>query len=293
MGAIIMNRFRFTSLLILSFMGAAWGVVDVRQTRADSDMLVTNVGGRVTIGGANDLETVNENFELTTQVFRREMLPDFPPFDPKDYGHDDPGFFAISSTLGADFPPGASALPANAPVTVHFPSFTVASHTDNLFFWDGSGAVNFQPISTAQPGYSIVLDPNPVGTTSATGALHEHPVFTLDNGGPGTPADGVYLNAPAVSIPGLADSRHFFMVWIVDHLISDQDSADALENALDNDNPPIVDGKNFAYVNQAVSYVQNNLVVPEPASAVLATLGCVGLIAIAAHSWSRHGSEHR
>ena len=65
------------------------------------------------------------------------------------------------------------------------------------------------------------------------------------------------------------DSKHFFMVWIVDHLIPDQDTADALETALDNDNPPIVNGKNFAYVNQAVSYVQNNLAVPEPSSLTL------------------------
>ena len=67
-------------------------------------MLVTNVGGRVTIGGADELETANEHFELTSQVFRREMIPGFPPFDPHDYGHDDPGFFALSNTRTADFP---------------------------------------------------------------------------------------------------------------------------------------------------------------------------------------------
>src|SRR5450432_1031336 len=76
---------------------------------ADTDMLVTNVGGRVTIGGADELETANEHFELTSQVFRREMVPGFPPFDPHDYGHDDPGFFALSSTRAVDFPTGASA----------------------------------------------------------------------------------------------------------------------------------------------------------------------------------------
>jgi PEP-CTERM motif-containing protein len=262
----------------------------VQRASADTDMLVTNVGGRVTIGGADELETVNEHFELTSQVFRREMVPGFPPFDPHDYGHDDPGFFGLSSTRAADFPAGASALPPNADVTVHFPSFSVGGYTDNLFFWDGSGAVSFQPISTTQPGYSIGLDPNPVGITSATGALHEHPTFTLDNGAPGIPADGIYLNAPTISVTGLSDSKHFFMVWIVDHLIPDQSTADALETALDNDNPPIVNGKNFAYVNQAVSYVRNNLAVPEPSSLALAGMACIGLVGFASRTQTNRWS---
>jgi hypothetical protein len=257
------------------------------KASADTDMLVTNVGGRVTIGGADELETVNEHFELTSQVFRREMIPSFPPFDPHDYGHDDPGFFALSGTRVGDFPAGTSALPANAVVTVHFATFIVAGKSDNLFFWDGSGGVNFQPISATQPGYSIGLDPNPVGSTSATGALHEHPVFTLDNGGPGTPADGVYLNAPTVSVTGLPDSKHFFMVWIVDHLVPDQNTADALEGALDNQNPPIVNGKDFTYVNQAVKYVQSNLVVPEPSSLALAGNSLVGVTTFVVASRSR------
>ena len=74
------------------------------------------------------------------------------------------------------------------------------------------------------------------------------------------------------------------MVWIVDHLIPDQDTADALETALDTVDPPIVNGKNFAYVNQAVGYVQNNLVVPEPSSLALAGIACVGLVRFAARS---------
>jgi hypothetical protein len=285
-----MIRYRIAFCVCMLLLATAASQFGVQRASADTDMLVTNVGGRVTIGGADELETVNEHFELTSQVFRREMVPGFPPFDPHDYGHDDPGFFALSSTRAADFPAGASALPANADVTVHFPSFTVGSHTDNLFFWDGGGAVNFQPISTTQPGYAIGLDPDPVGTTSATGALHEHPTFTLDNGAPGIPADGVYIDAPTISVTGLPDSKHFFMVWIVDHLIPDQDTADALETALDSAGPPIVNGKNFAYVNQAVSYVQNNLAVPEPSSLVLTGIACVGLVTIAARSRSNRWS---
>ena len=223
-------------------------------------MFVTNVGGRVTIGGANNLEEADENFDLTSQIFYSPMVPGFPPFDPHDFGHDDPGFFALGSDRVADFPAGTSPLPAGASVNVHFPSFTVAGHTDSLFYWNGVGAVNFQPISTTQPGVAIAIGADPLGPTSSPnppsdtsfGALHEHPGFTIDNGGPGAPADGVYLNAANISVTGLADSKNFYMVWVIDSLINDGDKADALRDALlEHATPPIVKGKDFTFVNNA------------------------------------------
>src|SRR3954465_8158461 len=94
----------------------------VRAFATDTDTFVTNVGSQVTIGGANNLETVDESFELTTEVFYAPMVPNPTPFDPHDYGLDDPGFFALGSTRVADFPTGASPLPAAAPVTLHQPN---------------------------------------------------------------------------------------------------------------------------------------------------------------------------
>ena len=258
----------------------------VRGLAADSDTFVTNVGGQVTIGGANNLETVDENFDLTSKVFYSPMVPGFPPFDPHDYGYDDPGFFALGSTRVADFPAGTSPLPAGADVTVHFPSFTVAGNTDTLFYWNGAGAVNFQPISTTQPGVALAVGADPVGTTSNTspsdyGALHEHPGFTLDNGSPGVPADGVYLNAANISVTGLSDSKNYYYVWVIDSLIDNGDKAGELRDALlTHTDPPIVEGKDFTFVNSAISYVQSNLVsVPEPGSvALVAILACTLLL---------------
>ena len=86
-----MVRYRIAIWVVLSAAHSSRPRVAFKAASADTDMLVTNVGGRVTIGGADELETANEHFELTSQVFRREMVPAFPPFDPHDYGHDDPG----------------------------------------------------------------------------------------------------------------------------------------------------------------------------------------------------------
>jgi hypothetical protein len=235
-----------------------------------SDILLANVGGKVTIGGANELETVDENFDLTTKVFTGVMIPNFPPFDPKDQGRDEPGFFALASG-SADLPAGATALPPSAAVSVAFPSFSIGSLSDSMFYWNGTGAINFQRISSVQPGFAMSLVPNPVGTTSASGALHEHAVFELDNGGAGVPANGVYLVSPTVSVPGLATSKRFYMTWLVDSLITDDEAAEELEGALESDTP-VVGGKSFQFFLDATDYVQDNLV-PEPCSGALFAVG--------------------
>jgi hypothetical protein len=288
------------AIFVLPALTGMWPMA--RALATDSDVFVTNVDGKVTIGGANNLETVDENFDLTSQIFYSPMVPNSPPFDPHDYGFDDPGFFALGSNRTADFPAGTSPLPAGASVTVHFPNFSVAGNTDKLFYWNGAGAVNFQPISTTQPGAALAVGANPVGTTSSPnppsdtsfGALHEHPGFILDNGGPGVPADGVYLSAASISVTGLSDSKNYFYVWIIDSLINDGDKAEELRDALlDHVVPPIVEGKDFTFANSAIGYVQNNLVVPEPGSiALIGVVGCACLmfesrLRFAGRSWDR------
>lgn len=203
------------------------------------------------------------------------MISSFPPFNPADYGRDEPGFVALGSgSLG--MPPGASSLPASSPVAINLAPFTIGASTDTLFYWNGAGSVNFQPISTAQPGIAMSLDPDPIGTTSVSGALHEHAAFGLDNGVAGVPADGVYLIAPTASVTGLADSDHFFMLWLVDALLDDEDTAEGLEDVFANGETVYL-GKDFAFFPAAISHVESNLV-PEPSSIALGmlslTAGC-------------------
>jgi hypothetical protein len=242
-------------------------------------VFLANVGGQVTIGGANELDTEDENFDLTTQVFQGVLLPNFPPFDPADYGRDEPGFFALASG-SPDIPPGATALPGNAAVTIDLPSFTIGPHADSLFFWNGSGAVDFQPISLAQPGVAMTLTFDPLANTESDGSLHGHGVFrvfTPDDGDALLPADGVYLISPTASVAGLSTSQPFYMLFLVDALIEDEDDAEGLEEALESEDPVFME-KNFAFFNEAASYVQENLVVPEPTGASLIVIACSGLL---------------
>lgn len=237
---------------------------------AHRDVYLANVGGQVAVGGANELGTVDEHFDIDTRVFEGVMIPSFPPIGPADYGRDEPGFFALPSGAPA-FPAGASALPASAPVTIDLPSFSLGGPTDSLFFWNGLGAVDFQPISMAQPGVTMSVDPNPIDSTGPNSGMDSHPAFKLDDGGAGLPNDGVYLVSPTASVAGLANSKPFYMLWLVDALIVDEDAAEELEEALEIGQFDVF-GKNFAFFDDAVDYV-NRADVPEPASGLLLGLG--------------------
>lgn len=244
----------FAVLFEMTFVGVAW---------ADRDVYLANVGGQVGIGSANDTSPAEP--DLITRVFSRVMVPGFPPFNPADYGLDEPGYFSLPAG-DAEIPLGASALPGNATVTVNLLPFTVNANKSNLFFWNGSGSVNFQPIS--QPGVTMTIDPNPIGSTGATGGADIHPAYRLDNGGGGIPADGVYLTMGTVSVTGLTDSPRVFFLHLADVLVTDEDDAEALTDNVAM-GETVFKGKDFGFFLGAQDYVQNNLV-PEP--------GCFSLV---------------
>jgi hypothetical protein len=245
--------FTFVFLIALAAGDRAW---------ADRDVYLANVGGQVGIGSAND--TIPAEPDLFTRVFSRVMVPGFPPFNPADYGLDEPGYFALPAG-DAEIPAGASALPSNANVRMNLSSFTVSGNTASLFYWNGSGSVNFQP--SAQAGLTMTIDPNPIGSTGATGGADIHPAYRLDNGGAGIPADGVYLTSGTVSVAGLADSPRIYFLHLADALVTNEDDAEALTDSLDN-GQTVFAGKDFGFFLAAQDHVQNDLV-PEPSSVSL------------------------
>lgn len=249
-----------------------------------SDVLVTNIGGQVVIGAAEDVDGPSESFDTDTKVFESVLLPGFSPVATADYESDEPGFFGLNSVGNASdlTALGATALPAGAGVSISSSNFTVDGQTASLFYWDGTGAVSFAP---AAAGTTFGFDPAAnFATTNANGGMDDHPIYELDAAS-GAPADGAYLIAPVVDVDGLTTSEKFYIVLLADSLITGEDDAELVEEALEGLEEGIATdalvqfpggaSKDFAFYEEAVEFVADNLVVPEPNTALL------GLMAMA------------
>jgi hypothetical protein len=243
-----------------------------------SDVLVTAVNGQVAIGSAADVDGPNENFDVTTKTFESVLLAGFSPVNPADYEGEEPGYFALNAIGDAAELTnlGASALPNGADVSISASVFSVGGASASLFYWDGVGAVNFQP---AAAGTTFAFDPaTNFATTDANGGMDDHPIYELEAAA-GTPVDGVYLVSPRIDVAGLARSDNFYLVLLADALIADEDAAELVEEALESlaegtATDALVDFgngamKDFAFYEEAVEFVADNVVVPEPGTALL------------------------
>jgi hypothetical protein len=225
------------------------------------DVFVTRVGTQTGIGAA---DVDNGAFDLTTRVFEGVLVASA---SPPDYSRDEPGFFALSSMApGGLFPSGASALPGNTDVAFSFNTFTVNGNSGNLFYWDGAGAVDFQPVSS----FSMALNPAIV-QTEAAGDLDFHPDFELDDPS-GTPANGVYLVSVSAQADGIGPSDPVYFVWLADATITSDLIAEETEEDIEA-------GLAFTYFEEAAEYVESHVVIPEPDSMALVALA-LGALAV-------------
>lgn len=223
-----------------------------------ADVVPYSNNGKIVTGGHNDV-TLEDTIEL--RVFGYDFGED--PLDPYFIG--DPGFNNGAFAIGIF--PNDGLLPANFTL-----GFNVLS---TLNFWDGDGAVAF---AAASAGVSLGLQrgSNTVtvsgagqsGTvptiqgTGAAGRVHVHLGSLLnstDGINPNLPnaPEGIYMLSMELKLPdsGLANSDPIYFVY---------------NNGLDEE-----------VHDQAMDWVQENLVVPEPSTWAIMAIGAVALAAIA------------
>lgn len=256
-----------------------------------SDVLLADFGGKVAVGTAGDIGGGGESFTLGAGAFETILVPGFFPVDTKDYEASDPGFFALDGVADASTLTnlGAAALPGNTAVSISASSFVVDSVSAELFYWDGSGAVDFSP-APLDTTFSFVTSTG-FATTGTNGGMDDHPIYRLDRTGVELPSDGVYLISPTIDVAGLTSSENFYILLLSESLIGSSnlaaEDAEAIEEALEDleeglATEAIVDfgggnSKDFAFFEEAVEYVEESLVVPEPTTGGIAllTLGIV------------------
>lgn len=250
-----------------------------------SDVLLADVNGQVDIGSAVDPSGPNEEFSLGTTTFESILVPGSAPVNPVDYESDEPGFFGLDAVGNVDdlTALGASALPGAASVSISASSFAAQGANAALFYWDGTGGVSFAP---APAGTTFAFNPaNDFAMTDANGGMDDHPFYEL-NAAAGTPADGVYLVSPVIDVAGLESSDPFYIVLLADALITGEEDAELVEEALEDLEEglaadALVDfgggiTKDFAFYEEAVEFVEETIAIPEPSSALLCLAGsCV------------------
>ena len=270
---------------ILSLAVFAAAVACSSSVFAHSDVLFGNVGGKVTLGTAEDIGDPNtEDLSLFPAGFNGAFESIMRVGAPAaDYESDEPGFYSDPNALGSN------AVAPGLDVFVSTTSFTVDGATADLFYWDGTDPVDFNP-APAGTTFEFEQDPNTGIGTTTSGVFDDHPEFLLDADPNAVPADGVYLISFQVEIDTLATSDSSLAVLLVDELITSsffalevEEAIEALEESGDPNDATVDFGggvtKNFAFYEEAVEYVEDNLVVPEPTTCMIAFIAS-GLVAV-------------
>ena len=242
--------------------------------------------GKVVTGSGNAL--LNE-VEVGQRIFESDVERVAAPSAFSQFAPGEPGHVAVNQTdLDADNPPPGSfqALPGGAAVNFASLPITIGSNTRNLFYWDASGAVDFQPVSSTTElswqvdggGDLMTINGSDAGvvggflldttdnTAGFVGELHRHVLTTIDDTSAAAAPVGIYLLSIEYDAAGLeaADPAYFlFAALSEDDFAGSENVEDRIEDAED----WVAD--NLLGSNAAIG-------APEPSSAMLVVLAVLG-----------------
>jgi hypothetical protein len=220
---------RKSALLSLASIAIALGVGSGTVRALHLDVLNQQVNGQL-VTGTGDFD--HDQWTLGERVFHRDFGSTF--------AINNPGYSSIGAG-SPDMPAGAQALPGSNVLSWDFLPMTINDASQNLFYWNGQdtdGVPGLTPNDVkfgalpgpnytltlfdinngghATDGTNTIVPGGPIATTGSDGFLHQHLFYFLqdNDGDSGTkPADGLYLVAERMKMPGLANSLPVFFVF--------------------------------------------------------------------------------
>jgi hypothetical protein len=221
---------------------AAFAVVEPADGQHFDIFLSRPATGTQTVVGGADVDALV--YDDTTRVFEAEMGALGGEFVALEPGVNHPN---LNNPTTA-YPSSAAGLQPGDVLRLTERDFSVEGLVDDLFYWNGVGAISFTP---AAADFRID-NGNPLpGSVGVGGAYDDHPFLVVDSDA----LPGIYLASVVGKVNDFANSDPVFIVFAT--------------------------GEDFEDVHEvAVEYVQANLVVPEPASLALAAMACGAIVAM-------------
>ena len=256
------------TLLILS-LSISTVFANAEEEHAHGDALLVDINGTLTTGiydvDENDGEAPVNIYEAELELFDLAGV----------YVGDEPGFYALSqANLDANIQAGLTTLPADTPITLSVVPLAIDNTSANFWRWNDAtqqfdvvnDGTNLQ-IESKPGGADIFADGSDtidagalIGTTSATGFLHDHLEFFLndDDANFATHApEGVYLVTLQFS-DGQRQSDPFYLLL---GAIADENNDEAIEEMI-----------------EAAEEGLEAALVPSPSTGLIAGLTCIGLM---------------
>jgi hypothetical protein len=203
-------------------------------------LLARPAAGRQTIIGGADVDATA--FDDVTRVFEGEMGAIGGEFAALEPGIEHPN---LNEPVSA-YPASAAGLMPGDMLRLFERNFSVGGIIDDLFYWNGMGAVAFVP---ALADFRID-EGNPLpGSAGVGGSYHDHPFLVVNSDA----LPGIYLASAFGVVDGFDPSDPVYLVFA---------TGEELEEAH----------------GLAAEWVEANLV-PEPASLGLAAIACVAIFA--------------
>lgn len=248
-----------------------------RDARAHFDIFIARpAGGTKTVVGGADVDHLI--YDDVNRVFGVELGAIGGEFLALEPGLNHPN---INNPGLAVYPSSAGSLQPGDVMRVNERDFSVDT-IDDLFYWNGSGAVSFSP---AVADFRVDGG-DPLGSTAgAGGEFDDHPFLVVDSDA----LPGVYLASVFGVVNNYDPSDPLYLVMGTEELITPQ-FLGITQGEFDMLTDEDLDFALEQVIDRGVAYVQTNVVVPEPASLTLVSLG-FALIAASRNHCQRPASR--